>query len=157
MKNSSLLDGFSMFFTSLVQGFRDDLSHPIGFVQIGAIGVTYLIAWLLAKKIHQYLEKDIEKVKAHMRFILSPAHFAIMLKYIFWLLLVWFCQVLFKEFTIPARPFAHDPQPYPCLAGHSLCIFLHKEYFLVPLCLRDLPDCYIFADIQIVGTDRSPA
>ena len=38
-----------------------------------------------------------------MRFILSPVHFAIMLKYIFWLLLVWFCQVLFKEFTIPAN------------------------------------------------------
>jgi small-conductance mechanosensitive channel len=26
-----------------------------------------------------------------------------MLKYVFWLLLVWFCQVLFKEFTIPAN------------------------------------------------------
>ena len=38
-----------------------------------------------------------------MRFVLSPAHFAIILKYFFWLLLVWFCQVLFKEFTIPAN------------------------------------------------------
>jgi small-conductance mechanosensitive channel len=34
---------------------------------------------------------------------LTPAHFAIVLKYFFWLLLVWFCQVLFKEFTIPAN------------------------------------------------------
>jgi small-conductance mechanosensitive channel len=91
-----------MLVTSLVQGLRDDFSHPIGFLQIGAIGVTYLIAWLLAVKIHQFLEKDIEKVKAHMRFTVSPAHFANILKYVFWLLLVWFCQVLFKEFAIPA-------------------------------------------------------
>ena len=103
MKNSFLLDGFSMFFTSLVQGLRDDLSHPIGFLQIGAIGVTYLIAWLFAAKIRQYLEKDIEKVKAHMRFVLSPVNFAILLKYFFWLLLVWFCQVLFKEFKMPVE------------------------------------------------------
>ena len=103
MTNSNFLANVSTFFTSLVQGIREDLSHPIGLVQIGAIGVAYLIAWLLAKKIHQYLEKDIEKVKAHMRFILSPVHFAIMLRYIFWALLIWFGQVLFNNFTIPAR------------------------------------------------------
>ena len=78
MKNSFLLDGFSMFFTSLVQGLHQDFFHPIGFLQIGAIGVAYLIAWLFATKIRQYLEKDIEKVRAHMRFVLSPAHFAIL-------------------------------------------------------------------------------
>jgi small-conductance mechanosensitive channel len=38
-----------------------------------------------------------------MRFVLSPVHFAIIIRYVFWLLLVWFCQVLFKEFTIPAN------------------------------------------------------
>ena len=102
MTNSTYYDNIAKIFTSLVQGLRADFSHPIGFLQIGAIGVAYLIAWLLAKKIHQYLEKDIEKVKVHMRFVLSPAHFATMLKYVFWLLLVWFCQVLFKEFTVPA-------------------------------------------------------
>jgi hypothetical protein len=91
-----------MLFTSLVQGLREDLAHPIGLVQIGAIGVAYLIAWLFAAKIGQYLEKDIEKVKAHMRLVLSPVHFVILLKYFFWLLLVWFCQVLFKEFKMPA-------------------------------------------------------
>jgi small-conductance mechanosensitive channel len=38
-----------------------------------------------------------------MRFVLSPVHFAIVLRILFWLLLVWFCQVLFKKFTIPAN------------------------------------------------------
>ena len=70
-------------------------------MQIGTIDVTYLIAWFFAVKIRQYLKKDIEKVKAHVRLVLSPAHFAIMLKYLLWLLLVWFCKVLFKEFTVP--------------------------------------------------------
>ncbi len=96
-------DNVPIFFTSLVQGLREDFAHPIGLVQIGAIGVNYLIAWLLARKIHQYLDKGIEKITVHMRLISSPAHFAIMLSYVFWLLLVWFCQVLFKEFTIPAN------------------------------------------------------
>ena len=101
MPKSISLDNVSMFFTSLVQGVREDLSHPIGFLQIGAIGVTYLIARLLAVKIHQFLEKNTEKVKAHMRLVLSPLHFAIMLKYFFWLLLLWFSQVLFKRLEIP--------------------------------------------------------
>jgi hypothetical protein len=103
MTNSIFSDNISVLFTSLVQGLREDLSHPIGFLQIGAIGVTYLIAWLFAAKTHQYLKKDIDKVKSHMRFVLSPVHFAIIIRYVFWLLLVWFCQVLFKEFTIPAN------------------------------------------------------
>jgi small-conductance mechanosensitive channel len=102
MASSISSDKFSVWVTSVVQELRENLSHPIGFLQIGAIGVTYLIAWLLAKKINQYLEKDIKKVKAHIRFVLSPVHFAIILKYTLWLLLLWFCQVLFKEFAIPA-------------------------------------------------------
>ena len=69
-----------MLFTSVVQELRDDFSHPIGLVQIGAIGVTYVIAWLLARKINQYIEKDIEKARAHLRFVLSPTHFAVILK-----------------------------------------------------------------------------
>ena len=83
MTNSNFLANVSTFFSSLVHGLHENLSHPIGFVQIVAIGVAYLITWLFAAKIRQYLEKDAEKVKAHLRFTLSPAHFAIMLKYLF--------------------------------------------------------------------------
>jgi len=101
MANSNFSDNVSMFFSSLDQWLPENLFHPSGFLQIGAIGVTYLIAWLFAARIRHYLEKDIEKVKAHVRFVLSPAHFAIVIRLILWLLLVWFCQVLFKEFTVP--------------------------------------------------------
>jgi hypothetical protein len=41
--------------------------------------------------------------KVNIRFVLSPVHFAIILKYIFWLLLLWFCQVFFKGFAIPTN------------------------------------------------------
>lgn len=102
MANSILSDNFSMFITSLVQGLRENFLHPIGFVQLGAIGLSFLIAWLLSIEIHKYLEKDIDRVKAHMRVTVSPAHFAIIFKYFFWLLLVWFCQALFKKFTMPS-------------------------------------------------------
>ena len=100
MNNSILSDNVSMFITSLVQELRENLFHPIGFMQIGAIGAGYLIAWLFALKIRQHLEKDSDRVKAHMRFKVSPAHFAIIFKYFFWLLLVWFSYALFKKFTM---------------------------------------------------------
>ena len=55
MTNSNYYDNITKFFTSLVQGLRADFSHPIDFLQIGAIRVSYLIARLLAAMIHQYL------------------------------------------------------------------------------------------------------
>ena len=152
--NSMFSDNVPIFFTSLVQGLREDFAHPIGFVQIGAIGVSYLIAWLLARRLHQYLDKGIEKITIHMRLISSPAHFAIMLKVCF---LAVVCLVLsgsFQKVHNAGQPSAHDPQPCRCLDSHSLCIFLHKEYFLVSLCIRGLLGGYIFADIQIMGPHR---
>ena len=138
MENSISSVEFSRLFTSLVQELLDDLSHPIGFLQIGAIGVTYLLAWFLARKLNHYLEKDIEKVRAHTRIVkLRPAHFAITQV----CLLAVSYMVLsgsFQKVHHPDQSSAHDPQPYPCPDGHSLCIFLHKEYVLVPLCLRGL-------------------
>ena len=92
-----------MLFTSLAQGLREDFANTIGFMQIGAIGLGYLIAWILARKIRQYLDKGIQKAKTYMRIILSPIRFAVMLNYVFLLLLLWFSQVLFKAFTIPAN------------------------------------------------------
>jgi len=50
MPNSIFLDNNLMVFTSLVQEFREDLSDQIGMLQIGAIGLSYLIAWIFAKK-----------------------------------------------------------------------------------------------------------
>ena len=101
MAESIFSDNLSTFITPLIKGLRENFLHPIGFVQLAAIGLSFLIAWLLSVEIHKYLEKDIDRVKTHMRVTVSPAHFAIIFKYFFWLLLVWFCQALFKKFTMP--------------------------------------------------------
>ena len=103
MANPEFYNDTSMAITYLVNWFQENLLHLIGLMQLGAIGVSYLIAWLFAAKIRQHLEKDFEKVKAHMRFVLGPVHFTIVLKYVFWLVLVWFFQVLFKKLTMPTE------------------------------------------------------
>jgi small-conductance mechanosensitive channel len=101
MANSTLSDDISASFTSLLQKLYENFLHPIGFFQIGAIGVSWLVAWLFAAKIRQFLEKDIEKARAHMHFKVSPAHFAIILRNLFWGLLIWFCHALFIKFNLP--------------------------------------------------------
>ena len=103
MATSVSLQNVLALFTSLIQGLREDLSHPVGFLQIGAIGLSYLIAWIFAAQIRKYLEKDIDRVRAHMRFTVSPAHFAIMLRGFLWLLLVWFCRTLFIKSALPTN------------------------------------------------------
>jgi len=103
MANPKIYNDISIAMTSLVNWFQENLLHPMSLMQLGAIGVSYLIAWLFAVKIRQHLEKDIEKVKAHTRFVLGPVHFATVLKYVFWLVLVWFFQVLFRKLTMPTE------------------------------------------------------
>jgi small-conductance mechanosensitive channel len=95
------MDNISVLMTSLVQGFREMLLHPVGFMQIGTVGATYLIAMLFAGKVRQHLEKGIGKAETRSRFVLSPAQLATVLKYFFWLVLLWFCQTLFKLLKIP--------------------------------------------------------
>ena len=141
--------------TSLVQWFQEKLLHPVGFIQIGTIGVTYLLAWLFAGKVRQHLEKDIGKAEAHRRFALSPVHFAIVLKYFFWLMLLWFCQVLFKRLDIPFHVLNLAANIIFALLVVRFASFYNKEHFLVPLCLRRFHYCPFFADTQFVGSNRS--
>ena len=88
MKNIILSENVSKHIFSLFQELRDNFLHPIGFMQLGAIGVSYLVAWLFAEKIRHFLEKDFDKVRGHMRIAVSPAHFAIILRNFFWALQV---------------------------------------------------------------------
>ena len=78
------------------QGYFED--HV--FLQLGIIAATYLLATLLARKVGQHLEKNAEKVQLHVRMVLSPAHFAIVVKYIIWLVLIWFFHALFKRLEL---------------------------------------------------------
>ena len=87
---------------SQIYWLRENFIQPTGLLQIVIIGVTYLIARIIYTKIRQHLEKDNEKVKSHARFALSPAQFAIILGYVLWLLLLWFCRVLFEKLQMPS-------------------------------------------------------
>jgi len=97
-----LFGDISMFFTSRAQEFRESLSHPMGFVQVAAIGVSFLIAWLFARKFHHDFEKSTEKIIAHTRiFKLMPAQSAQLLGYLFLLLFLWFSMELLTKFAMP--------------------------------------------------------
>ena len=60
MKNLSISENVSKHIFPLFHDLRENFLHPIGFMQLGAIGVTYLVAWLFAEKIRHFLEKDFD-------------------------------------------------------------------------------------------------
>jgi hypothetical protein len=65
-------------------------------------GISFLTAWLFARKFHHYFDKSTEVVKVHtLIFKLKPAQSAQLLGYLFWLLLLWFSIELLREFAIP--------------------------------------------------------
>ena len=103
MANFTLPDIASMDVKSQIYWIRENFIQPTGIMQIGAIGITYLIARIIAIKIRQHLEKDSEKVKSHFRISLSPSQFAIITGYPLWLFLLWFCRVLFDKLQIPSE------------------------------------------------------
>ena len=80
----------------------ETLTHVRGFMQLGVIGLTYMISRIFSRKIKQHLEKNSKKVESRFHFSLSPAQFSIMLGYVIWLFLLWFCQVLFKKLQLPS-------------------------------------------------------
>jgi hypothetical protein len=103
MANFTLPDIASMDVKSQIYWIRENFIQPTGIMQIGAIGITYLIARIIAIKIRQHLEKDSEKVKSHFRISLSPSQFAIITGYPLWFFLLWFCRVLFDKLQIPSE------------------------------------------------------
>lgn len=102
MANSTIPGSVSMDVNSQIHWLRENLIHPIGILQIGIVGITYLIARIISLKIRKHLERSSEKAALHGRFALSPVQFSIMLGYVLWLLLLWFCRVLFEELLMPS-------------------------------------------------------
>ena len=168
MANSKQLDALSMSLTPLIKWFQENILLPIGFLQLGVIGGSYLIAWLFAAKIRQHLDKDIEKVKAHMRFVLSPDHFAIVLRHFFWLLLVWFFQALFEKLAMPTELFRMVVNLILVLMAVRFASFYIKSAFwvyfvyvvsIIFLCLRIFklwdPTVHLLASMTIdIGNIR---
>jgi len=92
-----------MDFISLIHWLRENVVHPVGLLQIGLVGITYLLSRIISIRIRQHLEKSSGKDKPHVRFALSPAHFSVLLGYVLWLLLLWFCRVLYDDLQAPSH------------------------------------------------------
>jgi small-conductance mechanosensitive channel len=88
---------------SLIHWLRENVVHPVGLLQIGLVGITYLLSKIISIKIRQHFEKNSGKAVPHVRFALSPAHFSILLGYVLWLLLLWFCRVLLEDLKLPSN------------------------------------------------------
>jgi len=102
MANSTLPGIFSLDVKFLLHWVAENFGHPAGILQIGVVGITYLLARIISIKVRRHLEKNSGIATPHVRFALSPAHFSIMLGYVLWLLLLWFCRVLFEDLKIPS-------------------------------------------------------
>jgi hypothetical protein len=48
MADPKILNDIWMPMISLIKWFQENLFNPIGFMQLAAVGASYLIAWLLA-------------------------------------------------------------------------------------------------------------
>ena len=103
MANPNLSGDHAMDVDSLIHWLRENVVHPVGLLQIGLVGITYLLARIISIKIRQHFEKNSGKAAPHVRFALSPAHFSILLGYVLWLLLLWFCRVLFEDLKLPSN------------------------------------------------------
>ena len=79
MANPTLSGNHAMYVDSLIHWLRENVVHPVGLLQIGLVGITYLLARIISIKIRQHLEKSSGKAAPHVRFALSPSHFSILL------------------------------------------------------------------------------
>jgi small-conductance mechanosensitive channel len=102
---SSLSAHLTTLAASLVRWADQQILNALGMLQIGIVGITFLLTWLVSKKIGRYLEKSIKTQKFHIRIRLSPTHFSLVTRYVMWLLLMWFCQVLFSKTGKPVEAF----------------------------------------------------
>lgn len=102
MTSSSIIDKIAAVFTSAGHWVSVNIFHPPGLLEVGLAGLTYFLAWLLARKLCSFLEsKSQHPPHAHFRF--SPDHFALVVRFVLWLFALWFLQVLFTMLKLPAE------------------------------------------------------
>lgn len=93
----------SSFFASMGQWFSDHVLHAYGFLQIGLSATAYLLSWYLARRIEHFLVERAKHAELHFRFRFSPAHFALVARYVLCLFFLCFCQLLFIKLKMPVE------------------------------------------------------
>lgn len=94
---------FSMIINPLINWFQVNVFHPAAFAELLAIAVAYLLAWKIAKRLRKYFNEAIQKAKDPGKFDLKPDRFSTIVKYVLWQLLLWPCQMVFKQSGMPAE------------------------------------------------------
>lgn len=89
------------FISSMSNWIGENVLQPLGMLQIGAAALTGLLAWFIARRMEQYLIEKSKAVKTHIRFRLSPTHYALIARYLLWVVFLLFCQALFSKLELP--------------------------------------------------------
>jgi small-conductance mechanosensitive channel len=97
------LESVSSFFNSMGQWLAHHLLNGLGLLQVGIAAVTYLFAWYLAGRIEHFLVEKSKRAELHFRFRFSPEHFALVARYVLWLLFLGFCRLLFERLVLPVE------------------------------------------------------
>ena len=95
-----------MIITPLIDWFQVNVFHLAVFAELLVIAVAYLLAQQIAKRLQQYFEEAIQKAMDSGKVDLKPDRFSTIVKYVFWLLLLWPCQVVFERSGMPAGIFS---------------------------------------------------
>jgi small-conductance mechanosensitive channel len=100
---ASPIDGNTMtaFTSSLNRWVSENIFHTLGMLQIGTAVLTYLLAWLLARELAKFLTAKNRAPTTHLRLRMSSEHFALMARYVLWVLSLLFCQALFHKLKLP--------------------------------------------------------
>lgn len=138
-----------MIVKTLINWFQVNVFHPGIFAELSAIAVTYLLAWQIAKRLRQYFEKIIQKEKHPGKFELNPARFSAIVKYILWLLLLWFCQILFKRSGMPAEIFSLAFYLVFAMLIHRFAFWYIKSTFWSRFVFIA---CLLFIALRLIGS-----
>ena len=92
-----------MIFPPLVNWFEVNVFHVTVFVELLIIGIVYLLAQQISKRLRQYFDDAINKIKDSSKFDFNPDYFCTIVKYALILLLLWLSYIVLKQSGMPAE------------------------------------------------------
>ena len=92
-----------MIVTPLVNWFEVNVFHVSVFVELLIIGIVYLLAQQISKRLRQYFDDAINKTKDSSKFDFNPDYFCTIVKYALILLLLWLSYIVLKQSGMPAE------------------------------------------------------
>ena len=93
----------SVIVTPLINWFEANVFHMTVFAELLTIGVAYLLAQQISKRLRQYFDKTINKAKDSGKFHFKPDWFCTIVKHILTLLLLWLCYIVLKRSGMTAE------------------------------------------------------